>query len=77
MQKDYLKNSKKLVYKIFFIALYVYSFFFVYLNYDIVLSPDFDKYIQYFEYYSGVNSSTNLEQGNLYFYISYLLTLFF
>ena len=77
MQKDYLKNSKKLVYKFFFIALYVYSFFFVYLNYDIVLSPDFDKYIQYFEYYSGVNSSTNLEQGNLYFYISYILTLFF
>lgn len=46
-----------------------------YLNYDIVYSPDFDKYFNYFLFYSGEIESTGLEQGNFYYYFLYIFTL--
>jgi hypothetical protein len=48
-----------------------------YLTYDIMNSPDFAKYIQYFNYYADTIDSTNLEQGNLYFFLNYVLFLIF
>ena len=68
MLKNIYKSRKKISYQALFYVLFAYSFTLIYLNYEIALSPDFDKYFQYFEYYSGLNTSTNLEQGNLYFW---------
>jgi len=51
------------------------SFVLFYLSYDIVLSPDFEKYIAYFQFYDGQLKSTSLEQGNFYFYFIYLVSL--
>ena len=57
----------------FYLSIYA-SFILIYLNYDIVHSPDFEKYFNYLLFYSGDVDSSNLEQGNLYFFI-YLLTV--
>lgn len=48
-----------------------------YLTYDVMNSPDFSKYIDYFLYYSDNIGSTNLEQGNLYFFLNYVAFLIF
>ena len=70
-----LKLSKNLVTKsLFYLSIYS-SFVIIYLNYDIVYSPDFEKYYNYFLFYSEGIDSTNLEQGNLYFFFIYLCTL--
>ena len=39
------------------------------LFYNSAQSPDFGKYIKYIEYYLGDRASTQLEQGNLYYYL--------
>ena len=45
--------------------------------FDIAQSPDFEKYYQYFEYYSGKINKTGLEQGNFYFFfLHYILAVF-
>ena len=60
----------------FLVGFYITSLI-TYLKYDIVLSPDFEKYYQYFEKYSGSISFTNLEQGHAYFFFNYIfLNLF-
>ena len=48
------------------------SFIIFYLTYDIVESPDFEKYYRYFQYYSGEISNTDLDQGHslFLFYLS-------
>ena len=70
-----LKLSKNLVTKsLFYLSIYS-SFIVIYLNYDIVYSPDFEKYYNYFLFYSEGIDSTNLEQGNLYFFFIYLCTI--
>ena len=76
MIKNIYKSRKKISYQALFYVLFAYSFTLIYLNYEIALSPDFDKYFQYFEYYSGLNTSTNLEQGNLYFFGGYAFSSF-
>ena len=48
-----------------------------YLKYDVVLSPDFEKYYQYFEYYSGLINFTNLDQGHVYFFFNYIFLYLF
>ena len=48
----------------------------IYLTYDVMLAPDFTKYITYFDYYSGLQDGTNLEQGNLFFYLHYAFFIF-
>ena len=60
----------------FLVGFYITSLI-TYLKYDIVLSPDFEKYYQYFEKYSGSISFTNLEHGHAYFFFNYIfLNLF-
>jgi hypothetical protein len=46
-----------------------------YLTYDIVESPDFEKYYRYFQYYSGEISYTDLDQGHSYFFFIYIASL--
>ena len=55
----------------FLVGFYITSLI-TYLKYDIVLSPDFEKYYQYFEKYSGSINFTNLEQGHVYFFFNYI-----
>lgn len=66
------QNSKNLIYSIIFYFSFYSTSLISYLTYDIVLSPDFEKYYQYFEFYSGQLDSPSLEQGNLYFYLNFL-----
>ena len=72
--KSFLKEPQTLVYKIFFYTSFYYSTVLLYLTIDIIQSPDFDKYYRYFQYYSGYIDKTNLEQGNLYFYLNYIIS---
>lgn len=75
MIKTLIKYSK--IFKenfLFYLSTYT-SFILIYLNYDIVYSPDFEKYFNYLLFYSGDVDSSNLEQGNLYFFFIYLLTV--
>lgn len=54
--------------------LFLYATFVIlFLTYDITLSPDFEKYVNYFFYYDGQVNKTNLEQGNFYFYLTYVI----
>ena len=71
-------NDKKydLIYKLFFYIIFYYSCITLYLTFDIAQSPDFEKYYQYFEYYSGKINKTGLEQGNFYFFLHYILAVF-
>tara|TARA_B000000557_G_C20808537_1_gene458810 strand:+ start:805 stop:2502 length:1698 start_codon:yes stop_codon:yes gene_type:complete len=68
-------NIKNTGYAISLMFLLYASFVLFYLSYDIVLSPDFEKYITYFQFYDGQLKNTSLEQGNFYFYFIYLVTL--
>lgn len=43
-----------------------------YLTYDIIQSPDFEKYYRYLEFYSGNLESVELEQGHLYFFVIFI-----
>jgi len=63
-----IKNYKQLLTTIFFIICSYISFAYSNLFYNSTHSPDFYKYRNYFNYYSGLQDSTSLEQGNLYFY---------
>ena len=49
---------KKYVIKFFYFLSFNISFIITYLNYDIVYSPDFDKYFNYFLFYTGEIEST-------------------
>tara|TARA_B110000008_G_scaffold273686_1_gene308335 strand:- start:2944 stop:4608 length:1665 start_codon:yes stop_codon:yes gene_type:complete len=69
-----IKNPKLIFCKTLFYFSFYYSSVLFYLTLDIVQSPDFEKYYQYFEYYSGTIEKTNLEQGNLYFFLNYFLS---
>jgi hypothetical protein len=51
------------------------TFVMFYLTYDIVESPDFEKYYRYFQYYSGEISYTDLDQGHSYFFFIYIASL--
>ena len=62
---------------IFLITGFYVSSLIIYLKYDIVLSPDFEKYFQYFEQYSGAISYTNLDQGNVYFFLTMYFYIYF
>ncbi len=55
--------------KILFIFITYLSFTVTNLFYNSTQSPDFAKYKNYIDYYLGSNIVTNLEQGNLYFYL--------
>ncbi len=67
-----LLNKRSLIIcKIIFYFSFYYSSILFYLTLDIVQSPDFEKYYNYFEFYSGSINKTNLEQGNIYFFLSY------
>ena len=72
--KSFLKEPQTLGYKIFFYISFYYSVILLYITIDIIQSPDFDKYYRYFQYYSGNIDKTNLEQGNLYFYLNYIIS---
>ena len=72
-----VKNSEELIYKTLLYLTFYSSSVILYLTFDISLSPDFEKYYKYFEYYSSTNSFTNLEQGNFYFFIVYLFSCMF
>ena len=63
-----IKNYKQLLTTMFFIISSYISFAYSNLFYNSTHSPDFYKYRNYFNYYSGLQGSTSLEQGNLYFY---------
>jgi hypothetical protein len=60
----------KIIYYFFFYL----SFLVFYSTFDFLLSPDFEKYYKYFEYYSGTIPEPGAEQGHLYFFIPYLVT---
>lgn len=71
-----IKKAKNfhIFYFLILTSIFYTSFLIFYLSYDIVQSPDFEKYAQYLFFYDGQLTSTGLEQGNLYFYLSYLLS---
>lgn len=71
---NFLKDPQTLGFKLIFYMSFYYSSILLYLTLDIIQSPDFDKYYRYFQYFSGSIEKTNLEQGNLYFFLSYLVT---
>ena len=62
------KQYKEGLTSLFFIFTSYLSFSYSNLFYNSTHSPDFYKYRNYFNYYSGIQDSTLLEQGNLYFY---------
>lgn len=64
----FFKKYKQHLTTIFFIITSYISFSYSNLFYNSTHSPDFYKYRNYFNYYSGLQESTTLEQGNLYFY---------
>ena len=72
--KKSFESSDLLIFIGFIFSTYI-SFVVLYLSYDIFQSPDFDNYYNYFLYYSGNISKTNLEQGHFYYYVSYIVTL--
>jgi len=53
------------------------TFIVLYLTYDITLSPDFEKYYSYYLYYNSGLEATNLDQGHIYYFLSYIFTLLF
>ena len=61
--------KKNIFTKILFIFTTYLSFTATNLLYNSAQSPDFAKYKNYIDYYLGSNIVTNLEQGNLYFYL--------
>ena len=69
-----VKNSQGFIYKTLLYVVFYCTSIILYLTFDISLSPDFDKYYQYFEYYSSNNPFTDVEQGNFYFFIVYLFS---
>ena len=73
---DTIKKTKK--FNIFYFLILVFTFYtsflIFYLSYDVVQSPDFEKYTQYLLFYDGQLNSTGLEQGNFYFYLTYLFS---
>ena len=71
---NFLKDPQTLGFKLIFYMSFYYSSILLYLTLDIIQSPDFDKYYRYFQYYSGNIDKTNLEQGNLYFYLNYIIS---
>ncbi len=78
MKKLNVRNSKypsRLFFKIFFYIVFYYTSILLYLTYDIVQSPDFEKYYNYFIYYSGDTNKTYLEQGHFYYYLNYIFSL--
>ena len=80
MIKNFLFSKHKflkVVSYIFLLLGFYISSIILYLKYDIVLSPDFEKYYQYFEKYSGSISFTDLEQGHVYFFINYVFLYVF
>ena len=80
MIKNFLLSKHKFlkVVSYIFLALGFYiSSLILYLKYDIVLSPDFEKYYQYFEKYSGSISFTDLDQGHVYFLFNYIFLYLF
>ena len=68
------KLHDKLVIAGLLTAVYI-SFVIFYLTYDIVESPDFEKYYRYFKYYSGEISNTDLDQGHFYFFFTYIVSI--
>ena len=74
LYKQIIKPYEIIAKIVFFIAIYSSSFI-LYLAHDITLSPDFEKYINYFDFYTGNIDQTGLEQGNLYFFIVYLFSV--
>lgn len=68
--------NKHLV-NIFFALSSYCAFIVLYLTYDITLSPDFEKYYNYYLYYNSDLKATNLDQGHFYYFLSYLFTLLF
>ena len=80
VKKLNVRNSKypsRLFFKIFFYIVFYYTSILLYLTYDIVQSPDFEKYYNYFIYYSGDINKTYLEQGHFYYYLNYIFSLIF
>ena len=80
MIKDFILSKHKFLKAVsyFFLVLGFYtSSLILYLKYDIVLSPDFEKYYQYFEKYSGSISFTDLDQGHVYFFVNYVFLYLF
>ena len=72
-----IKNYKIIMGAVlFYFSLFISSTF-IYLKFDVVLSPDFEKYYRYFEQYSGLIQFTNLEQGHTYFFLHYLVFMIF
>ncbi len=73
---DIKNNENKFV--IIFLSIISYiSFITFYLTYDITLSPDFLKYYDYYLYYNNDLPKTNLEQGHLYFFLTYIISVLF
>jgi len=72
-----IKNSENKFVIIFLLLNSYISFIIFYLTYDITLSPDFIKYFDYFLYYNDDLSKTGLEQGQFYFFITYIISVLF
>lgn len=73
-----LDISKKInlnfLYKIAFYFMFYISFIILFITFEATASPDFEKYENYFLYYSGNLDVVNLEQGHFYFFFLYCLT---
>ena len=72
-----IKNNENKFVIIFLSIISYISFITFYLTYDITLSPDFLKYYDYYLYYNNDLPKTNLEQGHLYFFLTYIISVLF
>ena len=67
--QNYNLNKKNIFLHLVLVLSTYFTFLITVLFYNSAQSPDYGKYRSYLDYYLGSANSSNLEQGNLYFYI--------
>ena len=69
--------KKSFFYYSLLITSFIYSTQILNLYYLSTFSPDFDRYIKYFQYFESSIDSINLEQGLAYYFVIYLVKKYF
>ena len=64
-------------YYLLLLVSFIYSTQILNLYYLSTFSPDFDRYIKYFQYFESSIDSINLEQGLAYYFVIYLVKKYF
>ena len=70
-------SKKSIFYYALLLTSFIYSTQILNLYYLSTFSPDFDRYIKYFQYFESSIDSINLEQGLAYYFVIYLVKKYF